>query len=90
MANDHRFDDAHQPGTPAGMDAGDVNQRNAVGKWFGKDIWPANTEEVRDKAREQGAPDLVLELLDKLPDRTFQNTQEVVDSLGIGVERRRQ
>ena len=90
MTNDNRFDAAHQPGTPAGMEPSDVQQRNEIGKWFGKDLWPATAREARDKARELGAPDEVLELLSQLPDRTFRNTQELVESLGIGVERRRQ
>jgi hypothetical protein len=90
MTNDPRFDAAHQPGTPAGMDPSDVEQRTEIGKWFGKDLWPATTIEAQAKARELGAPDEILTLLEKLPSRTFRNTQELVEALGIGVERRRQ
>ncbi|MFL6179346.1 MAG: DUF2795 domain-containing protein [Actinomycetes bacterium] len=90
MPNDPRFDSAHQPGTPAGMAPSDVHDRTEIGKWFGKDLWPATTREAQAKAQELGAPAEVVELLNQLPNRTFRNTQDLVQALGIGVEQRRQ
>jgi len=83
------FDDAHEVGTPPGMTPQDVDSRFELGRWFGKEIWPADRATLLDKAEELEAPEAVLVQLRTLPDRRFTNTQEVMVTLGLGVEESR-
>ena len=79
-------DEAHEPGTPPGMNAQDVDARFEVGRWFGKEIWPADKAALLHQATTLGAPEEVLGRLQGLPEGNYTNTQEVVTALGIGVE----
>jgi hypothetical protein len=83
------FDPAHEPGTPPGMTSQDVSARFEYGRWFGKEIWPADRASLVNKAEEMSAPAEVTQKLRNLPDREYTNTQDVMTALGIGVEQSR-
>ena len=83
------FDEAHEMGTPPGLTPQDVDTRFELGRWFGKEIWPADRSTLLDKADELDAPQEVLARLRTLPDQQFTNTQEVMATLGLGVEESR-
>jgi hypothetical protein len=82
--------DPHQPGTPAGTDPGDIERRAALAEALGKEVWPADRDQLLAKAEEVPAPDAVLAQLRRLPagDR-FTNVQEVAQALGLGTEQER-
>lgn len=44
--------------------------------------FPASKQDITSKARENGADDNVMSMLQKLPDKMFQNQNEVTDELG--------
>ena len=82
--------DPHTPATSPGTDQGDIERRSAIAQALGKDVWPADRDQLVGKAEEGGAPDAVLGQLRRLPaDRTFTNVQEVAQELGIGTEQKR-
>ncbi len=82
--------DPHSPGTAPGTDQRDIERRSAIAQALGKDVWPADRDQLVSKAEEGNAPDAVLAQLRRLPaDRTFANVQEVAQELGIGTEQQR-
>jgi hypothetical protein len=82
--------DPHEPGTPAGTDPADIEQRAAIAEVLGKEVWPADRNTLVAKAEEANASDGVLAQLRRLPDgREFANVQEVAEALGLGTEQRR-
>ena len=82
--------DPHQPATSPGTDQRDIERRSAIAQALGKDVWPADRDQLVGKAQEGDAPDAVLAQLRRLPaDRTFTNVQEVAQELGIGTEQQR-
>jgi hypothetical protein len=82
--------DPHQPGTPPGVDQGDIERRAAIAEALGKEVWPADRDTLVAKARESSAPDVVLSSLGRLPaGQTFENVQEVAAALGLGTEQQR-
>ncbi len=82
--------DPHTPATSPGTDQRDIERRSAIAQALGKDVWPADRDQLVSKAEEGNAPDSVLGQLRRLPgDRTFTNVQEVAQELGIGTEQQR-
>jgi hypothetical protein len=82
--------DPHQPGTPAGTDPGDIDRRAAIAEALGKEVWPADRDQLLAKAQEATASDEVLSDLRRLPDgEQFENVQDVARALGLGTEQER-
>ena len=82
--------DPHQPATPPGTDEGDIERRAALAEALGKEVWPADRDQLVAKAQEGTAPDRVLADLRRLPaGQQFENVQEVARALGIGTEQER-
>jgi len=82
--------DPHQPATPSGIDEGDIERRAALAEVLGKEVWPADRDQLVAKAQEGDAADLVLADLRRLPEgQQFENVQDVARALGIGTEQQR-
>jgi hypothetical protein len=82
--------DPHQPATPSGTDEGDIERRAAIAEVLGKEVWPADRDQLVAKAQEGNAPDRVLADLRRLPEgQQFENVQDVARALGIGTEQQR-
>lgn len=83
--------DPHQPATSPGTDEGDIERRAAIAEHLGKEVWPADRDQLITKAQEGGAvPDRVLADLRRLPEgQQFENVQDVARALGIGTEQQR-
>jgi hypothetical protein len=82
--------DPHQPATPPGTDEGDIERRSALAAALGKEVWPADRDQLIGKALEGDAPDGVLSQLRRLPEgRQFTNVQDVAQALGLGTEQQR-
>ena len=82
--------DPHQPATPSGTDPVDIERRAALAEALGKEVWPADRDQLVGKAQEGNAPDAVLAQLRRLPEgQQFGNVQEVAEALGLGTEQRR-
>ena len=82
--------DPHQPATSPGTDQGDIERRAAIAEALGKEVWPADRDQLLAKAQEGPAADRVLSDLQRLPaDQQFQNVQEVAQALGLGTEQQR-
>jgi hypothetical protein len=76
-----------QPSTPEGMTNEDVEHRSEIARYLGKDVWPADRDELVAKAQENAATDRVLADLGRLPaQQRFTNLQDVARALGIGTE----
>ena len=77
-------------GSPAGMSDSDVQGRADLASYLGKEVWPADAETLRAKAREANAPDRVQGQLKSLPSgQRFANVSEVWQALHGGVEQQR-
>lgn len=82
--------DPHQPATAPGTDEGDIERRAALAESLGKEVWPADRDQLIAKAQEGTAPDRVLADLRRLPEgQQFENVQDVARALGIGTEQQR-
>jgi hypothetical protein len=82
--------DPHQPGTPSGTDQADIDRRAAIAEALGKEVWPADRDQLLAKAQEATASDDVLSDLRRLPDgEQFGNVQDVARALGLGTEQER-
>lgn len=81
--------DPHQPATPAGTDQGDIERRAALAEALGKEVWPADRDQLLARAAENNASDRVLADLRRLPDGQFENVQDVARALGLGTEQQR-
>ena len=82
--------DPHQPATSPGTDPGDIERRAAIAEALGKEVWPADRDQLVAKAQEGPAADRVLSDLQRLPaGRQFENVQEVAQALGLGTEQQR-
>ncbi len=80
----------HEPGTPAGTDPADIERRAALAEALGKEVWPADRDQLVAKAQEGNASDAVLSQLRRLPGgQQFTNVQEVAQALGLGTEQQR-
>lgn len=76
-------------GLPDGLSEDDLEQRSELASYLGKEVWPAAPAALRAKATEQNAPDKVLDLVDRLPDRSYDNLQDAWTALAGGAEAHR-
>lgn len=77
-------------GAPPGMTPEDVALRYDLARFLGTGAYPADREQLLGTLRGNHAPDALLELAAQLPvGRTYRNTQEVAEALGLGVEEHR-
>ena len=82
--------DPHQPATSPGTNHGDIERRAALAESLGKEVWPADRDQLIAKAQEGTAPDRVMSDLQRLPaGRQFENIQEVAQALGLATEQQR-
>jgi hypothetical protein len=82
--------DPHQPATPSGTDPGDIERRAALAQALGKEVWPADREQLVARAAEVNAPDGIVAQLRRLPAaQEFTNVQDVARALGLGTEQER-
>lgn len=82
--------DPHQPATAPGTDQRGIERRAALAEALGKEVWPADRDQLIAKAQEGPAADRVLSDLQRLPaGRQFENVQEVAEALGLGTEQQR-
>jgi uncharacterized protein DUF2795 len=82
--------DPHQAATSPGTNQGDIERRAALAEALGKEVWPADRDQLISKAQEGNAPDGVLSQLHRLPaDQQFTNVQDVAQALGLGTEQQR-
>ncbi|MBW8765464.1 MAG: DUF2795 domain-containing protein [Geodermatophilales bacterium] len=81
--------DPHQPATAPGTDQADIDRRAALAEALGKEVWPADRDQLLARAEENNAPDRVLADLRRLPDGKFENVQDVARALGLGTEQQR-
>ena len=82
--------DPHQPATSPGTDQGDIERRAAIAEALGKEVWPADRDQLLAKAQEGPAADRVLADLRRLPaGQQFDNVQQVAQALGLGTEQQR-
>jgi hypothetical protein len=72
--------------TPPGMTSEDVNIRTEIAGYLGRGGYPADRSELLDRMTESNGPERLVDLLRRLPDRRFQNVQDVVSALGFHVE----
>lgn len=78
---------AHQPGSPEGLSAQEVDSRSDLARWIsGTHVFPADRETLLKRARSQSAPDEVLSVIRSLPDRTYENMEGVAQALGLAEE----
>lgn len=76
-------------GLPDGLTEADVEGRSELASVLGKEIWPADRDAIRARAAEENAPDRIIDLVDRLPARSYQNVADVWQALtGTGVEQR--
>ncbi|MFP5347905.1 MAG: DUF2795 domain-containing protein [Actinomycetes bacterium] len=77
-------------GTPSGMSHADVEERSDIARFLGISAYPGDRESLLQTARQNQAPDAVLDDLSRLPEgQQFENVQDVVRALGIGTEQER-
>ncbi len=82
--------DPHQPATSPGTDQGDIERRAALAEALGKEVWPADRDQLIAKAQEGTPTDRVLSDLRRLPaGQQFENVQDVAQALGLGTEQQR-
>ena len=81
--------DPHEPATAPGTDQADIDRRAALAEALGKEVWPADRDQLLARAEENNAPDRVLADLRRLPDGKFENVQDVARALGLGTEQQR-
>lgn len=83
-------DGMYTGGAPAGMEPGDVEGRSEIARFLGTSSFPAVREMLIDDVMKSNAPQHVIDAVKNLPaGREFRNVQEVWETLGGGVERRR-
>ncbi|MEE1941183.1 DUF2795 domain-containing protein [Streptomyces sp. TRM 70361] len=74
-------------GTPPGMNQNDVEVRSELARHLGKEIYPADRDTILETLRQNNAPDRLVDLAGRLPaGQEFQNVQDIVQVLGLGVE----
>ena len=77
-------------GTPAGMDAADIEGRSELATYLGKDCYPMVREQVINLAIDRQAPTRVVDLVRRLPSgREFHNVAEIWSAIGGPVESER-
>lgn len=82
--------DTGRPGAaPPGMTPDDVEERSAVARVLAGVHYPATPKVLAGHAAGEGAPDVTLTALERLPERSYGSLAEVTDELGYGHETRR-
>lgn len=82
--------DPHERGTPPGMSPVDVTMRSEVGRFLGKECWPADKERLIEVAESNHAPEEITDLLRRLDsDREYVNLADAWEQLGGHNESRR-
>jgi hypothetical protein len=82
--------DPHAPGTAPGTDEADLERRAAIAEALGKEVWPADRDQLVAKAEESNAADDVVSQLRRLPGgQQFDNVQDVARAQGLGTEQER-
>ena len=77
-------------GVPEGLTEEDVERRSQIAGYLGKEIWPAGSAQILEKARELDAPDDIVDQLSRLPaDGVYANVQDVYTALSGGGETHR-
>ena len=77
-------------GTPEGMTTEDVEERSRLAQYLVGARYPATAAALRDLAAANHAPDVVREVLDRLPyDRDYANVNDVWTAAGGGEEEKR-
>ncbi|MBA3488074.1 MAG: DUF2795 domain-containing protein [Longispora sp.] len=79
--------DPHIPAAPKGMTPEDVEKRSDLARHLLPGALPADAETVRRMARENGAPDDILNELSALPKGTYATVSDIWQALGHGVEK---
>ncbi|WP_062431690.1 DUF2795 domain-containing protein [Herbidospora daliensis] len=61
-----------------------MNDRSELARYIsGTHVFPADREALMKQAQAENAPDTVLALLRAIPDRTYDNLQDVAEQLGL-------
>jgi|tagenome__1003787_1003787.scaffolds.fasta_scaffold20194890_1 hypothetical protein len=71
-----------------GLDHDDVQERSELARFLEPSAFPGDPAALRKAAGAEQAPDWVRALLDRLPDRTFDNVQQVWEAAGGEAEQR--
>lgn len=53
-----------------------------IQKYLKGEDYPTDKQELVDRARDQGAPDQVVQVLEQLPEQTFDSVTDVTKQLG--------
>lgn len=79
-----------RPGAaPPGMTPRDVEERSALARVLAGVDYPATPRQLAAHALDGGAPDIAVETLERLPERTYADFAEVAEHLDQGHEERR-
>ncbi|GAA4245905.1 DUF2795 domain-containing protein [Dactylosporangium darangshiense] len=74
---------ARAGGAPVGMTADDVEARSNLGRYIPKASLPGDRDDLVAGASEMNAPDEVLDVLDRLPEReVFETVNQIWAALG--------
>ena len=77
-------------GVPDGITPEGVEQRSELAAHLGKEVYPANRDELIDRLRENNAPDRLIAALRDLPsDTKYENAGKIASALGLGHESHR-
>jgi hypothetical protein len=83
------LDTGRPGGAPPGMTPDDVEERSAVARVLAGVRYPATPGSLVEHAAEEGATDVTVTALERLPERSYGSFAEVTDGLGYGHETRR-
>jgi hypothetical protein len=79
--------DEHEPGTPPGMTASDIDRRSDIARYFPPHRFPADREGLLGDLQRTDAPDEVIDAIRSLPEgHQFATLGDVVRTLGIQTE----
>jgi hypothetical protein len=79
----------HRGGAPTGITSVGTERRTRFAAYLSRSLFPADRDRLRAAAVANHAPDDVLAVLDRLPEREFRNLAEVWDAAGGGIEHQR-
>jgi hypothetical protein len=83
------LDTGRPGGAPPGMTPDDVEERSAVARVLAGVRYPATPGSLGEHAAGEGATDMTVKALERLPERPYGSFAEVTDELGHGHETRR-
>jgi hypothetical protein len=70
------------PLTKDGLSPAEIEERSELARWLKPSAFPGDRQTLIDAARENQAPDAVLERLSGLPEGKYENVNELWTSLG--------